>query len=158
MLVKYLRYLVRDQIFTLFSIGFIIAYWAQVGSLPFVSIRYPMVVTGVACIFIVWNLGLSMIQFRKKLREEGEAGVKVSLRFGLNGKKWAVIGITALYIRLIPIVGYVVTTTLYMVGLCLFLGIRKPLNIAIYTVVLVASLYAVFGLWLNITLPTGFLI
>ena len=158
MFVKYLRYLVRDQIFTLFSIGFIVAYWTQASHLPSVSTRFPFVVTIVACIFIVWNLILSVVQFNKTLQEEGEKGVNVDLSFGLDSKKWIVVGVTALYIFLIPVVGYITMTTLYMVVICLFLGIRKPLIITIYTIVLVTLLYVVFGLWLNVTLPTGFLI
>lgn len=158
MLVKYFRYLVRDQIFTLFSIVFIVLYWMQAASLPRTAIRYPFVVTCVAVVFIVWNLALSVVQFRRKLREEGEEGVAVNLFFGLTRLRWIVIGATLLYVLLIPVVGYVVTTTVYMAGLCLLLGIRKPVTVTLYTVILVGLLYAIFGLWLRVSLPAGFLI
>ena len=158
MLTRYFRYLVRDQVFTLFSMMFIIAYWAQAAGLPKAAIRYPFVVTCVAVIFIVWNLALSVVQFRRKLREEGDEGVAVDLSFGMSGRKWIVVGVTILYLLLLPVVGYLVMTTLYIVGLCLLLGIRSPVIITFYTVILVGVLYGIFGMWLHVSLPTGFLI
>lgn len=158
MITKYIRYLIRDQIFTLFSIVFVIAYWVQAARLPREATRYPMVVTCVAVIFIIWNLALSIVQFRRILREQGEEGVAADLSFGLTPKKWMVIGVTLLYILLLPVVGYLTTTILYIAGLSLLLGIRRPVVITVYTVLLAGMLYAVFGLWLHVSLPAGFLI
>lgn len=162
MLKKYVQFMVKSYLFTLLSIAFVITYWASAYKLQIESLRYSIVVSAVAVLFIVWNLVLSVSQFRTLYRHkaEDEAGEKKKWdwHLGLNKKKLLVIGITVLYTILIPVVGYCVSTFCYLLGLSFFLGARKPLTLVGYSLVFVAALYLIFQTWLSINLPTGFLI
>jgi hypothetical protein len=57
-----------------------------------------------------------------------------------------------------PVAGFITSTFLYLVGLAFYLGIHKPLSLALFAVIYISIVYAIFGLWLQVRLPTGFLI
>lgn len=73
-------------------------------------------------------------------------------------RPYVVFGAIAAYVGLMPIVGFFVTSALFMVGVMMILGVRS-LRLYLYTVVgLIVGIYALFVMQLNVPVPTGFLI
>ena len=60
-----------------------------------------------------------------------------------------------LFLVLLPLLGFVVSGTLFMLSLLLLVQRRSLVPSLITTVVTVAGTYSVFGLWLAIDLPKG---
>jgi hypothetical protein len=101
---------------------------------------------------------MSIAEFRKVYHTPGDDKEKYDISFGLNKQKLLTIGITIVYVVLIPILGYVVSTFIYMAVLCWFLGAKNLVRIAVFSLIVTAAFYSIFKLWLHARLPTGFLI
>jgi hypothetical protein len=158
MLVKYIRYFLKEYAFTLFAIFFVAAYWISAHKLPFAAIQYPMVVSVIAVFFIIWNIIMSVLEFNKVYYKEGNDKEKYDISFGLNKTRLITIGATVAYVILMPFLGYVITTFIYMGLLSWFLGAKKPLRIIVFSALVTAAFYAIFRLWLHARLPVGFFI
>jgi putative tricarboxylic transport membrane protein len=61
------------------------------------------------------------------------------------------------YVFLIEVLGYVLSTFLYMAATIIFLRKERVVSAILMSVGLTAFLYAIFHLWLKSPLPTGFL-
>ena len=155
---KYVRFFIKEYLFTLFSTVFLIFYWSSAYKLKIEAIRYPIFFSVIAIIMIIWNLYMSVREFRQVYNAEGDEKKKWDCSLGLSKKKLSVIGATLLYVILIPVLGYCVSTFLYLVGMVVFLGERRPVKIVLYSLIMTGFLYLIFGRWLMIRLPTGFLI
>jgi hypothetical protein len=153
--VKYIRFLIKDYLFTVFSIIFVIAYWVSAHKLRFASIQYPLVISIFTVIFIIWNLVMSVQEFLKLYKAEGNEKEKWDCTLGLTKKRLIVIGVTILYAGLIPVLGFCVSTFLYIAGLVVYLGERKPVPIVIYSAVMTGLMYLIFKAWLMVRIPEG---
>lgn len=71
---------------------------------------------------------------------------------------WKFIGLTAVYVVLLPIVGFYVTTLAFMIFGIRFLGVDKIWAYLIVPVAVVGLLYFAFTTQLRIPLPSGLLI
>lgn len=83
---------------------------------------------------------------------EGEEAEPIDLWRSL-----AFVGLTTLYVGLIGVVGFVVTTLGYLVAMSFLLGVRSPSLLLALPAALVLLIYAGMNLWLNLPLPRGLL-
>jgi hypothetical protein len=159
MITKYIRFFIKDYLTVGLSLIFVILYWKSAYSLPLVSIRYSIIISVIACLFIIGNIVDSVIQFKKVYAAEGDDKEKYDITLGFNKKKLIVIAATTIYAICIPIVGYVVSTVIYLFLLCFYLlNWKKPIVSIVYSVALTAFFYQVFHGALSIRLPDGFFI
>jgi len=64
------------------------------------------------------------------------------------------VGLGLLYMVLLWLIGFYISTVLYLVGTMLYLSVPK-LHIAITTAVMLGVVYAVFTMFLKVPLPVG---
>lgn len=157
MLSKYCRYVVKNYLFAVLAFVFTVVYWVSASSLPKNSIVFPRALTWVLVPLFLWNLVESVRGFRRTLASDQPEGEKWDCSLHLTSPKLVVTGITLLYIILMPIIGFAVTTAAYLAGLACYLGVRRLWPLCLFTVVYMAIVYGLFVMWLRIRLPDGIL-
>jgi hypothetical protein len=158
MFVKYLRFIVKKYLFSVIALVFVSVYWYSAGKLPERATVFPRIVTIIMIPLFVWNFILSIQQFRALCRSEMPEEKKWTCSLRITKPKLVLTGMTVLYVILIPILGYCVTTLIYIPAMTRYLGVRKPVRLVLFAVILFSVLYSIFGLWLRIRLPSGLLI
>jgi putative tricarboxylic transport membrane protein len=101
---------------------------------------------------------MSIVGFRKQLAAETPEAEKWECSLNITKPKVVVTIATIIYVFVLPIVGFVVTTAVYLALLSFYLGTRKPLKLILFAVLYTAALYGVFVAWLGVRMPAGFLI
>lgn len=159
MLAKYGRFVVKKYLFSVIALIFVCVYWASASKLPEKSIVFPRAVTFILIPLFIWNFSLSIKQFRKLLADgETPEEKKWNCTLRITKPKLTLMGMTIVYALCIPVIGYCVSTLVYIASMTYYLGERRPAKVALFTVILFAVLYAIFGVWLRVRLPAGFLI
>ncbi|MDO5000858.1 MAG: tripartite tricarboxylate transporter TctB family protein [Eubacteriales bacterium] len=155
---KFVRFFIKRYLFALLALIFVIVYWISAHRLPEESIIFPRIITYVTIPLFIWVFATSVKEYKALLADESiPEEEKWNCTLNLSSKKLVIIAATVLYVALVPVVGYCVTTILYVGGLSYYLGNRKPVSLIVYTLVFFGILYAIFGLWLRVRLPSGFL-
>ena len=89
-------------------------------------------------------------------------GINVSIKniFSWEENKLPLLGyaLIVVYILLIDVLGFFVSTTIFMVGYMLFLKMRKPLTLMLVTLGVDVFVYFLFVMQLKLNLPSGLLI
>jgi putative tricarboxylic transport membrane protein len=159
MFLKYIRYLVRNYFFGVLALIFTIMFWISASRLPGRAIVFPRALLFILIPLFIWNAVSSVRGFRKTLADTDTAEErKWNCALGLNRPRIVVTLATLAYIVLMPILGFITSTVLYLMGLAFYLGIRKPMALTLFAAIYIGIVYAVFGLWLQVRLPTGILI
>lgn len=156
-MVKYIRFFMRGYLFTLLAAIFVGLYWNSAAGLPEEAIRYPLIITYITIFFILWNVYISIVEFRK-IAHLDVSDKHFNITFKLDKPKLVVIGSTILYGICIPILGYVVSTFIFLAALAFYLGSRKPAVVVLYAAGLTGFFYVIFRMWLGVRLPTGMFI
>ncbi len=157
MLVKYLRYFIRDYLFAFLSAIFLICYWVSAWKLPPAALAYPKVITYIAILFVLWNFYLSYVNFNK-VKDQPIDSKWFDIRFKLNTPKIVVILSTIVYGICVLKVGFVVSTVVYLLALPFYLGVRSPIRLILFAGGLTTFFYVVFRMALAVRLPTGMFI
>ena len=165
MLIRFIKYSVKEYLFAYFSLAFLITYWASAHTLPYAALRYPIILSVVASVLVVSNLADSVIKFRRELDAEKAAlaeGAAVQKNrwdctLGLTKKRLGVAAFTLLYPILLPYIGFLPLSLVYLFGVSYFLNIRNYKVMILYSVIITAALFCIFELWLGISLPQGIL-
>jgi len=89
----------------------------------------------------------------------GRVKIKDDAIFQPDGRGRVIVVVALLmgYILLIELIGYVLSTFLYLAATIIFLRRERIVNAVLMSVGLTFFLYAIFRLWLKSPLPTGFL-
>lgn len=157
MLVKFIRYFIRDYLFAFLSAVFLICYWISAYKLPAAALQYPKVITVIAVVFVIWNVYLSVVNFNK-VKDQPITSKPFDITFKLNTPKVIVILGTILYAICVVYVGFVVSTFVYLTCMAYYLGARKLLPLFVFAAGLTGFFYVVFRMALAVRLPTGILI
>ncbi|WP_022667079.1 tripartite tricarboxylate transporter TctB family protein [Desulfospira joergensenii] len=99
---------------------------------------------------------LLFIEGIKKHKTEGEKQTS-SLISSASLKSLVIVPLTMIYVFLISIIGFYVTTSLFVFLFMLFFGARNWLSICIYSVTVPAIVYIVIRKILSFPFPEGFL-
>ena len=159
MFLKYTRYVVKNYFFAVLALIFTALFWISAGRLPGRAVVFPRALLFILIPLFIWNAVSSVRGFRKTLADTGIAEEKKwNCALGLNRPRVMVTLATLVYILLMPALGFITSTFLYLVGLAFYLGIRKLPTLALFAMIYIGIVYAVFGLWLQVRLPTGILI
>jgi len=73
-------------------------------------------------------------------------------------KSIAFLVMTLAYVLLMPLVGFVTTSIVYIVSLAMVLGVRSPVVLAATPGLVIGLLYVGMEWWLNLPLPAGILL
>jgi putative tricarboxylic transport membrane protein len=150
---------VKSYLFAVLALIFTIMFWISANSLPNRAVVFPRALLFILIPLFIWNFVSSVREFRRTLKDANAAEEKKwDCTLGLNRPKVVVTLATLGYIVLMPVLGFIVSTILYLVGLASYLGIRKPLVLALFAIIYIGIIYGIFGLWLQVRLPAGFLI
>lgn len=155
---NYSRYVLKKYLFVVIAIAFMACYWGSAYSLPSRSVVFPRFITFITIPIIIWCIIQSITEYRALARNtEMTDEEKFGKPLNISKVKLVITGMTALYVALIPVIGYCVMTILYVGGLSWYLGNRKPVKLVSYTLVYFGITYAIFFMWLRIRLPGGLL-
>lgn len=157
MFVKYVRFFIRDYLFALLSAIFLICYWVSARKLPMAAIQYPLVISAITVVFVLWNIYCSVVNF-KKVEHLYIGDKQFDIGFKLTKAKLVVIFATIAYVIAIVYLGFVVSTFVYLLSTAYYLGARKPLPVFVFAAGLTAFFYVVFRIALAVRLPAGILI
>jgi len=156
MLVKYLRYLVKNYLFAVISLIFAIMYWLSARTLPEKSLTFSYPVLICLIPIFIWNFVKSVIDFRKTVADtETSEKEKWNCTLHITKPKVIVTLMTIAYVALMQLLGFLPCTVIYLAALAWYLGIRKPKNLILFVVGYTAVLWLIFDLWLNVRLPGG---
>lgn len=113
--------------------------------------------------FLPYWLSLAMVLLSLILIVNGvrSLGSGATLRWPPGkGLIWIVttIGALAAYTMLATVVGYIISTFAFLLVLVRMLSSYRWHTLVAFSLAVSVGLYAIFGLWLQMTLPTGFLI
>ncbi|MDI7258510.1 MAG: tripartite tricarboxylate transporter TctB family protein [Thermodesulfobacteriota bacterium] len=86
----------------------------------------------------------------ERLEEDSFSAERISYKFLIG-----TMGMSTLYIILLPIIGYLIVTPFFLFGLIRFLGMERWLNNIAVSIGLTAVLYLLFARMLGVPLPGG---
>lgn len=158
MLAKYIRYLIKHYLFALLALLFTLMYWVSAAKLPQTSVSFPRALTMLLVPLFIWNAVASVRDFRRTLSLDEAEALKWRCDLNITTPKVVVTLATLAYIVLMPVIGFVVCTALYLAGLAYYLGVRKPLPLLLFTGVYTVAVYSIFVAWLRVRLPDGFFV
>lgn len=117
--------------------------------------QLPQLVGGVTLFLLAWDLVVGLWKSGKKTDEADEPQPdSASNTFKI--KRWLALGISlAVYVLLLPAVGFVIMTTLLILSLLWFFNVRQPVTMIAYTGATVGVIYGVFAKLLYVPLPAG---
>lgn len=158
MLVKYIRFMIKNYLFALIALAFSVVYWLSAKDLPPKALDFPKAIFMVLIPLFLWNGVNSVREFRQTLSDtELEEARKWDCTLHITRQKVIVTLLTAAYTLLIPIVGFFICSIIYLAVLAFYLGIRRPVALVLFSVLFTAAIYGVFVLWLQIRMPSGML-
>jgi len=92
----------------------------------------------------------SAIAGGERLEEDSFTAEGISYKFLLG-----TIGASILYVILLPVIGYVIVTPIFLIGMIRLLGKKQWLHNIAISILLTVSLYLLFGKMLGVALPPG---
>ena len=94
----------------------------------------------------------------KREREENKGALQISQEEKqVLFKSFLVVVSMAVYVIVMPHLGFIITTAVLLAVLLLIMQVKKPLPYILLPLIVTGILYAVFKLGLHIPLPAGFL-
>jgi putative tricarboxylic transport membrane protein len=109
-------------------------------------------------LLLLLSLVLVIRVFREPPSEDRTDGIRGNTFSLMKSQPVLVFGSTLLFIVMIPVLGFLVSTALFIFGSILFRDRRKLVVAAIYGICVSAAIYVVFQAVLGVTLPRGWLL
>ena len=129
-------------------------YFILIKQLPPKAARYPYFVLGLM-VFLTLLLAINTFLIKPKPKNTEEEEDK--FKGNLYGQFFFVIVLSAVYVVLIDIIGFFVTTAIYLFVTMIVLKSNIKWNIVV-SIVFPIFLYLVFVLFLKVPVPRGFLL
>ena len=150
-------YYLKKLAFLFLCIIFLIIYYFSASNISRAkALIYPNFIMSILGVIIVWNIIGTILEARKELAEKEK---KENIpKQNANHQKITkiVIFVSAVsFVFIGQILGFWITTLLYIFLLSYYLGIRNLKLLIPQTVVVTVILYGIFELWLNLGLPKG---
>lgn len=155
MVKKYIKFFIKNYLFALISLIFALLYWLSAKDLPDKSLTFPKPVLICMIPIICWNFIKSVKEFKVQYDESPDDAQKWNCSLHINAQKLIIAAMTLLYVILLPHLGFIVCTSVYLAGMAYYLGVRKPIKLVLFVVIFTIVVYAIFGMWLNVRLPHG---
>lgn len=142
----------RLQDFVIGVLTAAIGIWASINTkaMPDTTQPYTLCVTGLFTLLGILLIGQSVI--RRNVPIPGG-----SVHAASFGSPMMALVLIAAYALLLDKIGFFVSSAVFMVGMMLFLGYRRVLNMAITIVGMLGFIYLLFVYQLHVALPAGIL-
>lgn len=137
-----------DSILGFILLVFVGIFYFMTSQLPKDAMIYPMFVTSILLLLTLVHLAIT---YFKKDSEEAEEFRGLEVKQLLT-----VLGLSGIYVGLIQVIGYLVTTVLYVVSTLLMLKVDKKVSVSV-SVGFSILVYILFKTLLKVPLPTGIL-
>jgi len=144
----------KDLVFSICMVVLSIVLAVQSFRYPADSALFPRVLS---ILLLLLSLLLLIRAFWQPPREDRIAG-RGDVFSLMKSQPVLVFGSTVLYIVMIPVLGFLISTALFIFGSILFRDRRKLIAAAIYGICFSAAIYFVFQAVLGVTLPRGWLL
>ena len=128
-------------------------YFILIKQLPAKAARYPYFVLGLM-VFLTLLLAINTFLIKPKNTEDKEED---QFKGNLYGQFFLIMALSAVYVILIDIIGFFVTTAIYLFVTMIVLKSNIKWNIVV-SIVFPIFLYLVFVLFLKVPVPRGFLL
>ena len=145
----------KDFAFSICMVVLSIVLAVQSFRYPADSAFFPRVLS---ILLLLLSLLLLIRAFWQPPREDRTGGIRGNSFSLMKSPQIVVFGSATLYIAVIPVLGFLVSTALFLFGSILFLDRRKLIVAAIYGICFSAAIYFVFHAVLGVTLPRGWLL
>lgn len=145
----------KDLVFSIFMVALSIALAVQSFRFPSDSAFFPRVLS---ILLLSLSVLLLVRVFRQLPPEDRTDGIRGNAFNLMKSPPILVFGSTVLYVVVIPFLGFLVSTALFLFGSILFLNRRRPVLAAIYGICYAATIYFLFHTVLKVTLPSGWLL
>ena len=129
-------------------------YFILIKQLPAKAARYPYFVLGLM-VFLTLLLAINTFLIKPKNAEEDKG--EDQFKGNLSGQFFLIMALSAVYVILIDIIGFFVTTAIYLFVTMVILKSNIKWNIVV-SIVFPIFLYLVFVLFLKVPVPRGFLL
>ena len=151
----------KKYLFISLAIIFVALFYFSAQRLPSRSTAFPMtLITYFFIPIIFWNIIGSFLEIKRELPKLNKKVEPIGQKGFFNVieimKIRGLIFIFA-YIFLIPHVGFLVSTSIFLVVFLFLLGMRSPIKIVSYIIIANMIIYLLFVQWLGIRLPSGIL-
>ncbi|SFE54643.1 tripartite tricarboxylate transporter TctB family protein [Alteribacillus iranensis] len=149
---------IKNILFLLCIGTFAVVYYLDVRTLPEPEERNLVVL-------LLWGLGIllvietsrSLIRGWRKRQEEHSSFFQDMKAWVMGKQAILLFGIIA-YVIFVPIVGFFVTSFVFIVLLNYLLESRKAWELTVIPVILLILIYVLFSMFLGVELPRGFLV
>ena len=145
----------KDLVFSICMVVVSIVLAVQSFRYPADSALFPRVLS---ILLLLLSLLLVIRVFRQPPSEDRTGGIRGNAFSLMKNQPMLVFGSTVLYVVMIPVLGFLVSTALFIFGSILFRDRRKLVVAAIYGICFPAVIYVVFQAVLGVTLPRGWLL
>jgi putative tricarboxylic transport membrane protein len=145
----------KDLVFSICMVLLSIVLAVQSFRYPSDSAFFPRVLS---ILLLLLSLLLLIRAFRQPPREERTGIIRGDAFSLMKSTPMVVFGSATLYIAVIPVLGFLVSTALFLFGSILYFDRRKLIVAAIYSICFSAAIYFVFHAVLGVTLPRGWLL
>lgn len=136
----------RDGVAAVVLLALTGAAWIETGSIPGEARLFPRLVLGVMA-------ALSVAMLARSFTRRTEAG-----SFFQSPAALAItLALAVVYIAAVDVIGYLAATALFVPGLALALGLRRPALLIVTTAGFVAAVHLVFVVLFGRPLPLGLL-
>ncbi|WP_299656654.1 tripartite tricarboxylate transporter TctB family protein [uncultured Jannaschia sp.] len=144
--------LIPELIIPIGAVAFGSYYISTVASLPFQARIVGIYVTGAICIL---SLAL-FIRFARELRS-GEKSFSFAGFLSdpaSEGRRWSVLLLTILFIALMPVLGFIVSLFLFVLGTVLIIGGMERLKVALLiSTIMTVTAFTIFILFVRVRFP-----
>lgn len=149
--IKNILFLIAIAVFSIF-------YYLDVRQLPEPEERSLVVILLIGLgILLIVETGRSIVRGIKNRKDENNTSFFQDLVKWLKGRQSLLLISMIAYVILIPIIGFYVTSFLFIVFLNYFLESRKIWELTVLPLVLLLLIYLLFNVFLGVNLPEGFL-
>lgn len=154
-----LRTLAGALIVPALLLGYATSYYLEVRALPRPETNLLLIepvyfiLLGCSVLFVIGRVRAAFRPVPDTTPDEAAEGGRLYSR-----KSLAFVAMTVVYVVLMPVLGFVVTSTSYIVFLSLVLGVRSLPALTVTPLMIVVMLYLGMEWWLRLPLPEGLLL
>jgi len=135
-----------------------IYFWINSYDLPIESAKFPRMVAILLTVLVaIYTLQVLKKGFEDRKKPENNENQKKDSDFSTKNLMFS-LGASIVYVFSVNIIGFLLSTPIYLVSLMLLLGVENKKHIAIATIVSVALIYIGFKVLLNVPVPQGIIL
>jgi len=150
----------KNHLFILISILFLVVYYFSAHRLHASATVFPRYIINYVFIpVLLWNLIGSFFEIKDKLQNQVKKVELIGQKESDFGETKKIVSLIFLFVYIFFIIrlGFIISTSLFLVAFSYFMGIRNFIKIVLFVLIIDTFIYFIFFKWLMIELPSGIL-